>query len=201
MGPDNQLGAPVALRMGTPTLMNVGQSLLPSVFADFASVSNVDVGLAGCARYQSSAPGVIGVPGGTRLLGVGGGTSTITAQFNGLSANAVFTVNFPPTPGTDGAATPQDRPVRIVLSKLLLNDTDPEANYPLTITGVNATSANGGAVVMTSSNLTYTPPAGFHALDQVTYFVTETLEPYPERAVLMRRAQERLNGSVGRRPA
>src|SRR4029077_15716892 len=40
MGPDNLVGAPGALRMGTPTLMNVGQSLVPSVFADFATVSN-----------------------------------------------------------------------------------------------------------------------------------------------------------------
>jgi hypothetical protein len=38
------------------------------------------------------------------------------------------------------------------------------------------------------------------ASGQVTYFVTETLEPDPERAELMRRAQERLNGSVRRRP-
>ena len=39
------------------------------------------------------------------------------------------------------------------------------------------------------------PPAS----GQVTYFVTETLEPNPDRAALMRRAQERLNGSVRRR--
>jgi hypothetical protein len=38
------------------------------------------------------------------------------------------------------------------------------------------------------------------ASEQVTYFVTETLEPDQERAALMRRAQERLNGSVRRRP-
>jgi hypothetical protein len=38
------------------------------------------------------------------------------------------------------------------------------------------------------------------ASGQVTYFVTETLEPDPERAALMRLAQERLNGSVRRRP-
>jgi hypothetical protein len=39
------------------------------------------------------------------------------------------------------------------------------------------------------------------ASEQVTYFVTETLEPDPERAALMRLAQQRLNGSLRRRPA
>jgi hypothetical protein len=40
------------------------------------------------------------------------------------------------------------------------------------------------------------PPAS----GQVTYFVTETLEPDADRATLMRHAQERLNGSVRRGP-
>jgi hypothetical protein len=39
------------------------------------------------------------------------------------------------------------------------------------------------------------------ASSQVTYFVTETLEPDQEHATLMRLAQERLNQSVRRGPA
>jgi hypothetical protein len=39
------------------------------------------------------------------------------------------------------------------------------------------------------------------ASESVTYFVTETLEPDPERAALMRHTQARLNGSIRRRQA
>ena len=58
--------------------------------------------------------------------------------------------------------------VTVLAEKLLANDTDP-LGTPLTLTGVSATSTNGGTVTLSGNAITYTPVAGFSGADGFTY--------------------------------
>jgi N-acetylneuraminic acid mutarotase len=68
------------------------------------------------------------------------------------------------------AATLQNRPMSVSTAKLLSLASDPYG-FPLAITGVSATSTNGGAVTMSADAVTYTPVNGFVGADRFTYTV------------------------------
>lgn len=112
---------------------------------------------------------------------------TYTASDNGspvLSSTATVTVtvnavNDNPIAGGDSASTNEDNAVNISAATLLANDlpgpataTD-EANQTLTVTGVSATSANGGTVSLSGTTVSYVPAANFNGSDTFTYTLSD----------------------------
>jgi hypothetical protein len=93
IGPDNNLGRPLALRISVTNLLQVGQTARPSVFADFSNISNVDLTLPQCFTLQSSNPSVISNDAAGVLHAVSAGTANIIARLNGLSNSAPVTVS------------------------------------------------------------------------------------------------------------
>ncbi|MGP1386414.1 MAG: Ig-like domain-containing protein [Thainema sp.] len=78
--------------------------------------------------------------------------------------------NRPPDAVNDTANTDANTAVFI---NVLGNDTDPDGN-PLSITGVQSTSAQGGSVVVNSNGtLQYTPAANFSGTDTFTYTIQD----------------------------
>jgi hypothetical protein len=76
-----------------------------------------------------------------------------------------------PTAVDDMATTDEDTAVTTV--DVTANDTDPESDT-LTVAGVDAASAQGGAVVNNNDGtFTYTPAANFNGSDTFTYTVTD----------------------------
>jgi hypothetical protein len=88
------------------------------------------------------------------------------------SSVATLTVNRPPTASNLNAATIQDQPISIPIAKLLLFASDADAD-PLTLSSVSGSSTNGGVVVRSATDVTYTPPSGYIGSDSFTYTVSD----------------------------
>lgn len=88
------------------------------------------------------------------------------------SAVATLMVDRPPVaPDTNAGAT-QSQPLLLPLAKQLMTITDPDGNTP-SITSAGPTSTNGGSVVLTSTNIIYTPQSGYVGADLFTYVVSD----------------------------
>ncbi|WEK28442.1 MAG: Ig-like domain-containing protein [Candidatus Pseudomonas phytovorans] len=64
--------------------------------------------------------------------------------------------NKPPVAANDSAATTAGKPITL---NVLANDTDPDGNVPLTVTGLNQPDSGQGSVSTDGTTVTYTPPA------------------------------------------
>lgn len=98
---------------------------------------------------------------------------------DGLSLSATVSValtirgqNSPPHAGSDAAHTSIDTPLLIPIATLLINDSDPDGD-PLTISDVRGNSARGGRVILSGSNVVYTPPAHFTGVDSLIYTLSD----------------------------
>lgn len=111
-------------------------------------------------------------------------TFTYTATDSGnpaLSETATVTVtvtpvNDAPVAGDDTASTDEDNSLVIATTTLLANDSAgpaDESGQTLSITGVSATSANGGTVSLAGGNVTYSPAADFNGSDTFTYTLSD----------------------------
>jgi hypothetical protein len=80
--------------------------------------------------------------------------------------------NVLPVANPNVAGTRQGLPVSISAAKLLYNDTDPDGD-PLTVTGVSATSSQGGTVSLATGTVTYTPAGAFSGTDTFTYTIAD----------------------------
>jgi hypothetical protein len=80
----------------------------------------------------------------------------------------------PPAVSNILSATKQNQPMSIPIAKMLLFASDPGGN-PLALSGVSPLSTNGGAVVIGTNAVTYTPAAGFVGGDKFSWGVTNTL--------------------------
>jgi hypothetical protein len=69
--------------------------------------------------------------------------------------NSADPANKPPVAVNDSAATTAGKPVVI---NVLANDTDPEGNLPLTVTGLNQPDSGQGTASTNGTTITYTPP-------------------------------------------
>jgi hypothetical protein len=103
------------------------------------------------------------------------GTTTNFAMT--VTNHAVLTWNWSPynvlpVANPNVAGTRQGVPVTIRAAKLLYNDTDPDAD-PLTLSGVGATSTQGGAVSLAAGTVTYTPTGSFSGTDTFTYVIDD----------------------------
>jgi concanavalin A-like lectin/glucanase superfamily protein/Big-like domain-containing protein len=76
----------------------------------------------------------------------------------------------PPIASNIAATTLQNQPLNLLIAKILALASDPAGN-PLTVTGVSATSTNGGIVALGTNAVTYTPVTGFLGADSFTYTI------------------------------
>ena len=104
----------------------------------------------------------------------GGAYSVAVTNNNGyqISAVATLTVNQLPVAGGDTLGARTNTAATVTDSKLLSNDSDPDGD-PLTVTGVSATSTNGGTVTLSLGVVTYTPVAGYTGADRFTYILAD----------------------------
>ncbi|MCB1716073.1 MAG: tandem-95 repeat protein, partial [Candidatus Competibacteraceae bacterium] len=79
--------------------------------------------------------------------------------------------NLAPTAVADSAATAVDTPLTIIS---LINDADPDVGDVLSVSAVDATSAQGGTVVDNGDGtFGYTPAAGFTGVDTFSYTLSD----------------------------
>ena len=117
-----------------------------------------------CFGRSVSVSGNLVVAGATQV-DVGANPNQGSAYLFALPANR------PPVARNDGFATTQDRPLGLPLAKLLANDSDPEDD-PLSVIFVSS-SINGATVLLTATNVIYTPPPGFTGVDGFTYTISD----------------------------
>lgn len=131
--------------------------------------------------------GVTAGTGGTVSLGVGGvvtftptlnfvGTATFTYAINDgwggtATGNVSVTVadTLPPTFSGYAFGTPKNTGATVGIAKILSNAADADGGTPA-LSSVASTSAQGGTVAVSGSNIIYTPPSNFTGLD--TFAVT-----------------------------
>lgn len=95
------------------------------------------------------------------------------------SATYAFADGFWPDHGETPVAAPATLGVRagetgtLPLFKLLRRSTDPNGE-PLRVAAADATSANGGTVLLGADTIQYTPAAGFSGTDTFNYVVADT---------------------------
>ena len=175
----------------------------PLAFAASTLTTNDDKGAANESSQTLTVINVsaVSAQGGTVTLVLGTVTYTPPANYNGpdsftytvtddgttngvaapLTATGtvnvtVTEVNDSPAATNDAVTTAEDTPLGFAASTLTTNDSTGPANesgQTLTVTGVSATSAQGGTVVLNAGTITYTPPANYFGADSFTYTVSD----------------------------
>jgi predicted outer membrane repeat protein len=166
-----------ALTIATPINLTCSPDILANIGFAEAQSSPVD--------FQATATGsptpVITYQLGTNLItspytfAVGTNIVSVTAS-NGTSPNAtcsfVVLVNRNPAVTTDQLATRRNQAVTTSTQSIMSNDLDADGNL-LTVVTVSPTSTNGGSVLWSSTNITYTPNAGFVGVDRFAYSIQD----------------------------
>ncbi len=142
--------------------------------------------LLSCAPMLTSAQYALvsdvgGASGGAASTGPYAMTDTTGQPCAGTASSASYTLAdgfwntlaSAPAANPNTAATHQGRPQTINATKLLFNDSDADGDT-LTLTGISATSAQSGTVILVSGIVTYTPAANFSGTDTFTYTVTDS---------------------------
>ena len=133
--------------------------------------------------------------GGTVVLSLGTVSYTPPADFSGadsftytvtddgtpaLAASGtvnitVSAVNDPPVAAGDAVGVSEDTPAMIAAATLIANDSPGpgEGGQTLTVTAVDAVSAQGGTLSLAGGIISYTPPAEFSGADSFGYTVTD----------------------------
>lgn len=105
-----------------------------------------------------------------------------TAAFGGLAVSTgggfadrsgfAGVLNDPPQGVPDTVLRPPDQPMKVRVSALLANDTDPEADR-FVLRGFASPTAVGGRVSLDNGWLLYEPPAAFTGADSFTYAIED----------------------------
>lgn len=98
--------------------------------------------------------------------------AVVVTNYLGGVTSAVVSVNLAPTASSTTAATRQNQSISIPIRKLLLFASDPDGDL-LALSGVSATSTNGGNVVLSGNAVTYTPATNYTGADRFTYTVSD----------------------------
>ncbi len=110
------------------------------------------------------------VPGGSYALTAGAIYSS--GRATNCSPAVLVSVDRPPNAPDKNPATVQNEPLRLAIAELLAGASDPDGD-PLAVVSTSGTSTNGGALSLTSSNLTYVPVTNFVGLDLFTYTISD----------------------------
>jgi len=124
------------------------------------------------------------VPGATSAtLAIPGAAATDSGTYSVVVSNSAgsvvssavaVTVNTSPVASNAPASTTVNTPLLLPAAKVALYASDADGNA-LTLTGVSATSTNGGSVTLVSGTITYTPVTDFIGVDQFNYTVSDGL--------------------------
>ncbi len=147
--------APVALVQSGPAGV-----ALPDLTA---SVSATDVEPGTLTFRQSPSAGTLLTSGVTSVAVI-----VTDAAGNEARCLVAVTVARMPSAGADFGETVNDVPTGFRADRLLANDTDPDG-ATLSLTAVEAASAQGGSVTLSSGVVAYTPPAGYVGTDTFRY--------------------------------
>jgi autotransporter-associated beta strand protein len=152
-------GSPVTLKLVPLALANFSET--QKTFTIATSVSNITGFATNTVIIDDSA-----MP----------GTGTWTAQVSasGKNLEVVYTPipNAAPTFAGYAVSTPYQTAVSISLAKLMAKASDPDEDA-VSITGVSATSVNGGSVSLGSSAILFTPASSFSGSDSFTITLTD----------------------------
>jgi hypothetical protein len=88
------------------------------------------------------------------------------------SSNAMLSQDHPPVAVQDAIQRLATGDVKVQMSTLLANDTDPDGDT-LTFLGVSSNSAAGGTVSWNGNWVYYLPPAGYTNADAFTYTISD----------------------------
>ncbi len=104
-------------------------------------------------------------------------TITLTVSDGSASASTSFLVtvtarNNSPIAGADTVSRKPGEALKVAISELLANDTDPDFD-PVRFASVTSPTANGGSVRRSGPWILYTPPTGSDAPDSFTYQVSD----------------------------
>jgi hypothetical protein len=80
--------------------------------------------------------------------------------------------NNDPVANADAKKADENVALTFAASDLLANDTDADGDV-ITLTGVGASSANGGTVTFSSGQITYTAATNFYGSDTFTYSISD----------------------------
>jgi uncharacterized delta-60 repeat protein len=115
----------------------------------------------------------------TPSAGYSGSDSFTFKAFDGTAYSNVATVsltvvptNHNPVANADAKKADENVTLTFAASDLLANDTDADGDV-LTLTGVSASSANGGTVTFSSGQITYTAATDFYGSDTFTYSISD----------------------------
>jgi hypothetical protein len=107
------------------------------------------------------------------------GTTTVhctATDANNNASNCSFTVtvllNHAPVAGDNIMGALENHARGVGIEKLLANDTDADGDT-LTLTAVSATSTNGGGVIISGTEVRYTPASNYVGDDLFTYTVSD----------------------------
>ncbi|MBS0658396.1 MAG: tail fiber protein [Verrucomicrobia bacterium] len=113
---------------------------------------------------------------GPPAVGTAGVYPLVFTASNGVlpdaTQNFTLVINTAPVAGADTLGTRQGVTASAPASRFLLNDRDADGDA-LSLTGVSATSAQGGSVTLSGSTVTYAPPTSFAGGDSFTYTVSD----------------------------
>ncbi len=126
----------------------------------------------------SASPTVVCTPASGSTFVVGTTTvQCVATDDSSNSTNCSFTVtvsfNNPPTTSPIALGALENHPSSVEFDKLLFYDADIDNGEVLTITGVSASSTNGGLVTLTSTNVISSPATNFVGADLFTYMVSD----------------------------
>ena len=105
------------------------------------------------------------------------GLHSITAEypgdgnFIGTSSTLSQQISRPPIAGADRIERTGTNEVKVLLTILLANDSDPDGQT-FGLQSIGPASAHGGTVTVSEGWVYYVPPAGFTSEDSFTYVIT-----------------------------
>jgi hypothetical protein len=158
---------PIGQTSPTATAITYGQALSSSTIS--GTYTNLS-GIAVPGSFAFATPSKIPDLGGTTNVSAAF-TPTDTANYNSPLA-FIISVRINPSPvASFTMATTKNTSANLATNKLVLLASD--AGVVLSISGVSATSANGGTVIRTGAYITYTPATDFVGADSFTYTLSD----------------------------
>jgi hypothetical protein len=142
-----------------------------------AAVNLGDVTTITFASGQSSAGGSLVAYKGEASVTLDATDETLATSTPGGSGVVLTVPNVAPVAGADAVARARNTQLRILISNLLTNDTDANAD-PISFVSVHSPSANGASLFSDSTQILYCPLPGSNPdTDSFTYTISDGLLP------------------------
>ncbi len=142
------------------------------------------------AQDNCGVQSVVASPASGDTFPIGDTTVTVTAtDIHGNTNQCSFTVSVildhAPVAGNIYLGAVANHPRALLIDKILGESSDPD-NDTMTVVAVSATSTNGGTVMLTETNIIYTPAANYAGDDLFTYTISDGHSGSATGAILVR---------------